>query len=141
MELSIDKSAPVLVTGATGYVAGWVIKRLLEEGLDVRGTVRDPNNKEKLKYLLQLEEELPGSLSFFKANLNDAASFAEGMEGCSTIFHIASPFVTEVKDPQKDLVDPRGQRHTRRPGGGQASRERRAHRAHKQLRGHLRRRG
>jgi len=27
----IDKSKPVLVTGATGYIAGWLVKRLLEE--------------------------------------------------------------------------------------------------------------
>lgn len=32
----------VCVTGATGYVASWLIKRLLAEGYRVRGTVRDP---------------------------------------------------------------------------------------------------
>ena len=26
----IDKSKPVLVTGGTGYVASWIIKKLLE---------------------------------------------------------------------------------------------------------------
>ena len=31
--LSIDKTKPVMVTGATGYVAGWIVKRLLEEGI------------------------------------------------------------------------------------------------------------
>jgi uncharacterized protein YbjT (DUF2867 family) len=33
--LNIDKTKPVLVTGATGYVAGWIVKRLLEEGVTV----------------------------------------------------------------------------------------------------------
>jgi uncharacterized protein YbjT (DUF2867 family) len=30
----------VLVTGGTGYVAGWVIVELLKRGYDVRATVR-----------------------------------------------------------------------------------------------------
>ena len=28
------------------------------------------------------------------------------MEGCEVVFHTASPFVIDVKDPQKDLIDP-----------------------------------
>ncbi len=28
----IDKTKPVLVTGTNGYVASWLVKRLLEEG-------------------------------------------------------------------------------------------------------------
>lgn len=30
----------VLLTGANGYIATWVIKELLEQGFSVRGTVR-----------------------------------------------------------------------------------------------------
>jgi NAD(P)-dependent dehydrogenase (short-subunit alcohol dehydrogenase family) len=33
----------VLVTGASGYIAGWIIRYLLEEGYTVHATVRDPN--------------------------------------------------------------------------------------------------
>jgi hypothetical protein len=34
----------VCVTGATGFVASWLIKCLLADGYTVRGTVRDPGN-------------------------------------------------------------------------------------------------
>lgn len=44
---TIDRSAPVMVTGATGYVAGLQVKK----GLTVHAPVRDPDNAEKLKYL------------------------------------------------------------------------------------------
>ena len=44
----IDKTKPVLVTGATGYVAGWLVKKLLDEGLTVHAAVRDPQNSKKL---------------------------------------------------------------------------------------------
>ena len=37
----IDKSKPVLVTGATGYVAGWLVKQLLEAGITVHAAVRN----------------------------------------------------------------------------------------------------
>ena len=33
----------VMVTGASGYIAGWIVKYLLEAGHTVHATVRDPN--------------------------------------------------------------------------------------------------
>jgi cinnamoyl-CoA reductase len=32
----------VCVTGAAGFIASWLVKRLLERGYTVRGTVRKP---------------------------------------------------------------------------------------------------
>ena len=45
----IDFSKPVLVTGANGYVASWLVKQLLEVGFTVHAAVRNPENKEKPK--------------------------------------------------------------------------------------------
>lgn len=41
----------VLVSGASGFIAAWVVKELLEQGFSVRGTVR---SKEKGEYLQKL---------------------------------------------------------------------------------------
>ena len=95
-----------MVTGATGYVAGQLIKRLLEEGLTVHGAVRDPQNEEKLKYLNQLADEHPGTIKYFKTDLLSGDSYLESMQGCQVVFHTASPFIIQVKDPQRDLVNP-----------------------------------
>ena len=65
--MEIDKSMPVLVTGATGYVAGWIVKRLLEEGVTVHAAVRDPDDRKKIRHLEELAAGLPGTLRFFKA--------------------------------------------------------------------------
>ena len=102
----IDKSKPVLVTGATGYVAGWLVKQLLDEGLTVHAAVRDPKKTEKLAHLNKLAENSKGSIKYFKSDLLTPGSYAEGMEGCELVYHTASPFTSNVKDPQKDLIDP-----------------------------------
>ena len=99
-------SAPVLVTGATGYVAGWLVKRLLEEGYTVHAPVRDPDNSDKVGHLEALGADAPGRIVFFKADLLDPGSYADAMAGCELVFHTASPFTSKISDPQRDLVDP-----------------------------------
>ena len=104
MTLASDK--PVLVTGATGFVAGWIVKDLLDLGHTVHAAVRDPSNTQKIAHLEQLAEGSPGSIEFFAADLLQPGSYAEAMQGCSVVFHTASPFTTRVKDPQSELIDP-----------------------------------
>ena len=104
--MEIDKTKPVLLTGATGYVAGRLAEKLLSEGLTVHATVRDPENKEKTKYLDALASKLPGEIKYFKADLLSEGSFDEAMKDCQLVFHTASPFIRNVKDPENDLVIP-----------------------------------
>lgn len=104
--MKIDNQRPVMITGATGYVAGWIVKKLLDEGLTVHAPVRDPRNPEKLKYLNKIAESAPGKIKYFKADLLEKGSYAEAMAGCQIVFHTASPFKIDVADPQKELVDP-----------------------------------
>lgn len=103
---TFDKTKPVMVTGATGYVAGRLLEKLLSEGLTVHAAIRNPDDKEKTKYLDELAAKLPGEINYFKADLLNEGSYDEAMKGCQVVFHTASPFVRNVKDPQKDLVDP-----------------------------------
>jgi dihydroflavonol-4-reductase len=103
---TIDKSKPVLVTGANGYVASWLVQRLLDEGLTVHAAVRNPNQKEKYAHLDKIAENAPGTIKYFKADLLEEGSYAEAMEGCELVYHTASPFTSNFKDPQKELIDP-----------------------------------
>ncbi len=103
---TINTAAPVMVTGATGYVAGQLVNKLLQQGLTVHAPVRDPDNPEKLKYLNNIAESTPGSIKYFKADLLQAGSYETAMEGCELVYHTASPFKIDVQDPQKELVDP-----------------------------------
>lgn len=102
----IDKTKPVLVTGATGYVAGWLVKRLLEEGMTVHAAVRNPDKIEKHAHLDAIAAQTNGRIKYFASDLLKENSYAEAMEGCELVYHTASPFVMDVKDPQRDLIDP-----------------------------------
>ncbi len=103
---TIDTTKPALVTGATGYVAGRLVEKLLSVGMTVHAAVRNPDDKEKTNYLDELAAKLPGSIVYFKSDLLDEGSYDAAMKGCSIVFHTASPFSLNVSDPQKDLVDP-----------------------------------
>jgi nucleoside-diphosphate-sugar epimerase len=41
----------ILVTGANGFIAVWLIRTLLEKGYSVRGVVRSPSKGEYLRKL------------------------------------------------------------------------------------------
>ncbi len=103
---TIDRNKAVLVTGATGYVAGRLVEKLLQEGLTVHAPVRNPDDHARLKYLNTIAEHSKGEIKYFKADLMQQGSYNEAMEGCDLVFHTASPFINSVKNPQRDLVDP-----------------------------------
>lgn len=104
--MKIDKSKPVLVTGANGYVASWLVNRLLENGITVHAAVRDPENKNKIGHLIEAASKTKGQIKFFKTDLLTPNSYKSAMEDCELVYHTASPFTTDIKDPQKELVDP-----------------------------------
>ena len=97
----------VTVTGGTGYIASWIVKDLLEEGHDVRITVRDKSNIKKYQHLLDIEENSQGSITVYEADLLAIGSFDKAVEGADYVFHTASPFFVDDKgDTQAKLVNP-----------------------------------
>jgi len=96
---------PICVTGASGFIASYVIRELLDNGYTVRATVRGLTKGNKYEYLTSL----PGAaerLELVQAELLTECSYDEAIAGCEYAIHTASPYVLDVKDPQKDLVDP-----------------------------------
>ena len=90
------------VTGATGFVASWLVADLLRRNDTVRGTVRDRGRAGHLTALPGAESKL----QLVEADLQTAGAFDAAVAGCATVFHTASPYVVDVADPQRDLVDP-----------------------------------
>jgi len=104
--MKINTSCPVLVTGATGYIAGWVVKNLLDKGITVHAPIRNLSNKEKRAHLDELAENSSGQIKYFESDLLIENSYKEAMKGCELVIHTASPFVMDSKDPQKEVIDP-----------------------------------
>jgi len=100
------------VTGASGFIAAHIVRDLLARGYRVRGTVRNPDRTGDLRFLT----DLPGAvdrLELARGNLLDAKGWDSAVAGCEYVIHTASPYRIDVKDPQRDLVDPAvlGTRH------------------------------
>ena len=103
----LDTSVPIAVTGASGYIASWVVKYLLEAGATVHATVRDPSRKDKVGHLEALAEGTPGKLVSFAADLMKEGSFDAAIAGCKIVMHTASPFFLQgIKDAEAQLVRP-----------------------------------
>lgn len=114
----MELSSPAAVTGASGFIGSWVTKLLLDAGVTVHATVRDPADTAKTAHLRALAEAARqasgGELKLFAADLLKPEGFAEAFEGCRLVFHVASPFrIQGVKDPEQELIAPAlsGTRH------------------------------
>ncbi|XP_073267493.1 cinnamoyl-CoA reductase CAD2-like isoform X2 [Populus alba] len=96
----------VCVTGGSGYIASWLVKLLLHRGYTVKATVRDPNDPKRTEHLLNLDGAKE-RLHLFKANLVEEGSFDPVVDGCESVFHVASPVLLGTNiDPQADLIEP-----------------------------------
>ncbi|TKY75033.1 Tetraketide alpha-pyrone reductase 1 [Spatholobus suberectus] len=103
--MSNNTGQVVCVTGASGYIASWIVKFLLHRGYIVKATVRDTSDPKKINHLLSLDGAKE-RLHLCKANLLEEGSFDSIVQGCHAVFHTASPFYYDVKDPHVELLDP-----------------------------------
>ena len=98
-------SYTITVTGASGFIGAHLVKELLAHGYHVRGTVRNLSDPDKYAYLTSL----PGAskrLELVTGQLGIEGSYDEAVAGVDYVMHAASPYMLDVKDPQRDLVAP-----------------------------------
>lgn len=83
----------IIVTGGTGFVAGWVIVEFLKAGYQVATSIRSTSRVKQLTTTFEkvvTSQEL-ANLSFFEADLTQSAGWVENMRGAQGIIHVASP--------------------------------------------------
>ncbi|MGU3416289.1 SDR family oxidoreductase [Enterobacteriaceae bacterium C34A] len=101
------KKEIVLVTGGTGYIAQFCIIALLQQGYQVRTTVRSPEREAEVRQNLKPGGAEPGDdLTFFVADLTSDDGWSEAMKGCRYVLHGASPTPTGQQTTEADWVNP-----------------------------------
>ncbi len=98
----------VLVTGGSGYIGGWCVAGLLQQGYVVRTTVRDLTREDQARRAIATVTDPGNRLSFHAANLMSDEGWDAAVEGCDYVLHVASPLgVAEPKDPNELIVPAR----------------------------------
>ncbi|WP_439815206.1 NAD-dependent epimerase/dehydratase family protein [Zavarzinia sp. CC-PAN008] len=102
---NVDGGDLVLVTGGSGYIAGWVIVELLRRGYRVRATLRSLSREAEVRAAIATQLDAAGRLEFAVADLLSDEGWGGAMQGVRFVQHVASPLgIGEYSG--KDLVSP-----------------------------------
>ena len=85
----IPAQGTVAVTGAAGFIGGWVVRTLLERGYRVKACVRDAANDERVGFLKAMDAYASGRLTLHSADLDDDGCFDEIFKGCHGVAHVS----------------------------------------------------
>lgn len=93
----IPKRGTVAVTGAAGFLGGWVVRLLLDKGYRVRACVRDANDDKRVGFLKAMPAYASGRLTLYSADLDNPGCFDAAFAGANGVAHISH--VSGYNDP------------------------------------------
>lgn len=102
---AIPHHATVAVTGAAGFVGGWVVRELLDRGHRVRACVRDVGDDTKVGFLRAMPAHASGRLTVHAADLDDAGCFDEVFAGCDGVAHVSHVSTYDDADYVRRVCD------------------------------------
>ncbi len=93
----------VFVSGGSGYIAGYLIRQLVEAGWMVHTSIRDLGKESAVRASLKVDDT---RLKFFAADLTSDNGWVEAMAGCSHVAHVASPLPANAPKHEDELIVP-----------------------------------
>jgi dihydroflavonol-4-reductase len=106
MPKSKSKCGLVLVTGGSGYIAGYCVAQLLNDGWSVRTTVRSLAKTKAVRVSIDNIAPKASEIEFVEADLNSDAGWGRAAMGAQYVLHVASPVpLTDPKDDD-ELIRP-----------------------------------
>ena len=90
----------VVVTGGSGYIAGYCIAQLLNDGWRVRTTVRNLELVDEVRSAIGKIAANSSTIEFVAADLNSDTGWADAVGGADYALHLASP--VPVVEPERD---------------------------------------
>ncbi|KAK6532485.1 hypothetical protein TWF281_006674 [Arthrobotrys megalospora] len=91
----------VLVSGVTGYIAGWVVEYFLNAGYKVRGTSRSKSSAQPLIDTLVSKGYSSSDIEIYEiADITVPGTFDEAVKDVQAIAHLASPVSMTFTDPE-----------------------------------------
>lgn len=96
----------VLVTGGSGFLAGWCMVELLGQGYEVRTTVRDLGREAEVREGVSAGGQAGEKIAVLAADLTSEEGWEEAVAGCDYVLHVASPFPPVQPKDADELIVP-----------------------------------
>jgi len=101
-----SSSNPILVTGASGFVAIHTIIQLLEQGYKVRATLRTLSREGEVRETISKYVQANDRLELLSADLEQDTGWNEAMKDVEYVLHVASPFPLFEPKHEDELIIP-----------------------------------
>ncbi|RNA61791.1 aldehyde reductase [Chryseobacterium nematophagum] len=104
---NLQTKTTVLVTGGTGFLGIHTLLQLLQQGYDVKTTLRSLAKKDSIIKALE-EEGITdfSSLSFIEADLMSDNNWDQAVKDCDYVLHLASPFPAQNPEDENEVILP-----------------------------------
>src|SRR5215831_14462194 len=100
MNKSTTPRGLAVISGGSGYIAGYCIAQLLNDGWSVRTTLRNLKWAEDVHTAIGKIAANANTIEFVAADLNSDAGWTDAVAGADYVLHVASPVPTV--DPKSD---------------------------------------